>query len=74
MAFNIKRGANMREQTRKINALLEEFKQLKQKLFGSAMFVILDETHPDTKRYNQLLQYFYPQYRTSDFVNPLTTD
>ena len=62
----------MRDQTKKMNNLLNEFKSLKTKLFGNSMFVVLDDKHPDTIRYNQLLQYFYPCYRTEKFINPLT--
>lgn len=51
--------------------LFNEFKDLKQKLFGNEMFVVLDETSDDVKRYNQLLGYFFPHFRTSDWVSPV---
>ncbi len=51
-----------------------EFKELKKKIFYSGntkdMFVILDDKHPDTIRYNQLLGYFYPYFRTKNWINP----
>lgn len=61
----------VRQQTKELQALLEEFKALKEKLFGKHAFVVLDEDHPDTKRYNQLFQFFYPSFRTKDWVSPL---
>jgi hypothetical protein len=51
--------------------LYEEFKDLKQKLFVNDVFVVLDDKSKDVKRYNQLLGYFFPQFRTSDWVSPL---
>jgi hypothetical protein len=50
--------------------LLSEFKTLKQKIFGNDMFVAVNNDE-DTKRYNQLLGFFYPQFRTSDWESPL---
>ena len=61
----------MREQEKKFKALAKELKELKNKLFGGAMFVILDEQHKDTKRYNQLSAFFMSQYRTTNWTNPL---
>ena len=61
----------MREQSKKLVELLREFKELKRKLFGNSMFVVLDETSKDVKRYNQLFALFYPNFRTKDWTNPL---
>ena len=63
----------MREQTKKLKRLASEFKSLKLELFGADTFVVLDESNsPKVTRYNQLLQLFYPQYRTMGWENPLT--
>lgn len=51
--------------------LLLEFNKLKNDLFGQDKFVVMDEGRDEVKRYNQLLQFFYPCYRTNDFVSPL---
>lgn len=50
--------------------LFVEFKELKRKLFGKDLFAVLDDNDPNVKRYNQLLGYFHPQFRTSDWVEP----
>lgn len=62
----------MRQQTIKMQKLLNEYKELKKKIFGDCKFAILcdNETEQD-KRYNQLHQYFHPQFRTKDFINPM---
>lgn len=57
--------------TTQLMDLFNEFKDLKQKLFGKDLFVVLDDTSDDVKRYNQLLGYFFPQFRTSDWVSPV---
>lgn len=57
--------------TTQLMNLFNEFKYLKQKLFGKDLFVVLDDTSDDVKRYNQLLGYFFPQFRTSDWVSPI---
>jgi len=67
----------MREQTKKLNKLLAEYKKLKYEIFGNdAKFAVLDENNPKVKalakRYDQLFQLFYPQYRTKHWINPLT--
>jgi len=49
-----------------------EYKALKLALFGNNTFVVLDESDKKVIRYNQLFQYFYPNFRTAKFVNPLT--
>ena len=61
----------MRQQTKKMNELLNEYRELKNKIFGNFSFVIWEDKDTDYARYNQLLMFFHPQYRTSDFVNPL---
>ena len=60
----------MREQTKKMNELLNEYKKLKEEIFGKSVFVVSGNTEKG-KRYNQLFQFFYPQFRTRDFINPL---
>lgn len=61
----------MRAQTKKMQELVEEYDNLKKELFGECKFVVLDQNSDTTKRYNQLLQFFFPQFRTKDFITPL---
>jgi hypothetical protein len=52
--------------------LLDEFKQLKDEIFAQGDFVVIED--PDDikmKRYNQLLGFFYPQFRTSEWKSPV---
>lgn len=51
--------------------LLDEFKSLKSELFGGDVFLVVDYSDPKVIRYNQLLGFFYPQYRTSDWITPV---
>lgn len=60
----------MREKTRKLTGLAEEFRSLKSELFGNNSFVVLPEGEK-TDRYNQLLGLFYPQFRTKGWRDPL---
>lgn len=60
----------MREQTKKMNELLNEYKQLKEEIFGNNMFIIMGNSEKEL-RYNQLFQFFYPQFRTKGFINPM---
>ena len=53
----------------KVNPLKDEYLTLKAKLFGGSMFVVLEDTQ-EQKRYDQLLAYFYPQFRTKNWINP----
>jgi len=53
-------------------ALLGEFKQLKGEIFEQGDFVVIED--PDSvkmQRYNQLLGFFYPQFRTTDWKSPV---
>jgi len=52
--------------------LYEEFKTLKAELFGNNMFIVQDDSDLRWKRYSQLLGYFYPCYRTKDWITPKT--
>ena len=61
----------MRDQTAQMQRLLKEFKELKESLFGNSTFVVLNQNDAKTQRYNQLLQFFYPSFRTKDFVSPI---
>jgi len=56
----------------KIKSLESEFMTLKKELYGDNMFVVLDESDPKVQRYNNLLGLFYPNFRTSAWINPLT--
>jgi hypothetical protein len=52
--------------------LLDEFEMLKNKIFEKQNFVIVENPDSETmKRYNQLLGFFYPQFRTSDWISPV---
>jgi hypothetical protein len=52
--------------------LLDEFKMLKSEIFEKQNFVMVENPDSETmKRYNQLLGFFYPQFRTSDWINPV---
>lgn len=61
----------MRNQTKVMNDLLNEYHQLKTELFGKDLFVIPESNSSRWDRYNQLFQFFYPQFRSKDFINPL---
>lgn len=61
----------MRQQTLKMQKLLNEYKELKKKIFQDCIFVIVRDDNEEEKRFNQLHQFFNPQYRTKDFINPL---
>lgn len=64
----------MRKQTlifvTQIDNLKTEFLSLKKEIFGESAFVIVDENNPKMTRYNQLLGFFYPYYRTTDWISP----
>ena len=62
----------MRQQTQKMQELLKEYKELKNRIFGNFTFVTWDDKDKDMQRYNQLFQFFYPNYRTKNFINPLS--
>ena len=64
----------MREQTKKMNDLLNEFKSLKNKLFSDFKFVIFDHNDKSFKRYNQLFMFFYPSYRNNEYINPINNN
>jgi hypothetical protein len=52
--------------------LLDEFKMLKSEIFEKQNFVVVENPDSETmKRYNQLLGFFYPQFRTSDWISPV---
>jgi hypothetical protein len=64
----------MRKQTlvfvTQIDNLKTEFLSLKKEIFGESAFVIVDENNPKMLRYNQLLGFFYPCYRTKNWISP----
>lgn len=50
----------------------DEFNTLKAEIFEKGDFVVIEDTDSDKmKRYNQLLGFFYPQFRTTDWISPL---
>ena len=61
-----------RQQTQKMENLLKEFHSLKEKIFGKDMFVTVPDKEPEEhKRYDQLLAYFNPCFRTQNWINPM---
>ena len=58
-----------RQQTIKMRLLLNEYRRLRNKLFQGLPFAEEQDT-ADWRRYNQLFAYFYPQFRTANFVEP----
>lgn len=69
--FTFRVGEPERKQTKDMKALLTEFKALKEKLFAGGTFVVMNDDSIETKRYNQLFQFFHPEFRTKQFINPL---
>jgi len=61
---------NTRQQSQ-FSKLASEYIILKNKIFGNYKFVVLDDNDIEHKRYSQLFQYLYPQFRTKDFINPI---
>ena len=52
--------------------LLKEFNMLKAEIFEKGNFVVVENPESEImKRYNQLLGFFYPQFRTTDWVTPV---
>lgn len=64
----------MRKQTlifiTQIDNLKVEFLSLKNEIFGDDNFVIVNNEDPKLQRYNQLLGYFYPYYKTKNWISP----
>lgn len=62
-----------REQTIKMKSLLEEYRQLKAKLFpdNCPFSIVSEDDSKDWKRYNQLFAFFNPTFRTKNWINPL---
>ncbi len=61
----------MRTQTKKLHALLAEYKQLKAELFKGCFAFEIDDADPKHGRYTQLFQFFNPTFRDASWVNPL---
>ena len=61
----------IRKQTKQMRALLIEYKGLRKEIFGDCMFVVLDNTNPKHKRYQQLFSWLFPMFRTKEWINPL---
>lgn len=59
-----------RKQTSKMKMLLEEYRSLRDKLFQGLPFAEQIDGCPEWDRYNQLFCYFYPQYRTKEWIEP----
>ena len=55
-----------------LNNLHNEYSTLKKELFPpGTSFAEVDDHDQKRNRYNQLFQFFYPQYQTSNYVNPI---
>ena len=52
-----------------LKVLHNEYAELKGKLFANCMFAA-DNGSEDWQRYNQLFQFFHPQYRTKEYKSP----
>jgi hypothetical protein len=63
----------MRQQEKRFKELYQEFIELKNYFFPSGvMFRVIDASEKEKDaRYQQLFQFFYPQFRTKNFINPL---
>jgi hypothetical protein len=55
----------------KIIKMAKEFDALKKKIFAGLNIVEVSENSTDHKRYNQLLAFFYPRFRTETWKNPM---
>lgn len=51
--------------------LVDEFYYLKREMFKDGFFIVLDANSEQVQRYQQLLGYFYPQFRTTDWISPV---
>lgn len=60
----------METTSHQIKSLKDEFDELKSKLFGGQSFVLRENTQ-EWLRYEQLLAFFHPQFRTKSYINPL---
>lgn len=61
-----------RKQTKKMEALVEEYTQLKEELFGENSFAVhRDEDKEKWERHDQLRGLFFPQLRPKNWRNPL---
>ena len=63
----------MRNNTKKMELLVREYQALRKKLFGKDVFVVPQKS-PDWDRYDQLLMWMYPWFRTAEYVNPMSHD
>ena len=61
----------MRLQEYCFNSLIREYEGLKTELFSECSFIIVDHDDPKQKRYNQLFMWIFPQFRTSEYIDPL---
>jgi hypothetical protein len=50
--------------------LVNEYNELKNDIFAHGNFVVIEDG-VRMKRYNQLLGYLYPQFRTTDWESPV---
>lgn len=64
-----------KERIEKMKLLKDEYLKLKYEVFGDNMFVVInretEEARKQANRYDQLFQFFYPEYRTTSYVSPL---
>lgn len=51
--------------------LVMEFQELKKQIFGNQMFVEVTDSEIE-RRYDQLLAFFYPQFRDKNYISPMS--
>jgi hypothetical protein len=64
----------MREQERKFKELKKEFDALRGELFKGKTFAVVRVRSKKWARYDQLLGFFFPQFRYDGWKNPLEED
>lgn len=53
-----------------LRELKNEFDTLKLEIFEKSNFVVMGDSET-MKRYNQLLGFFHPRFRTTDWISPI---
>lgn len=57
-----------------LKKLHNEFQSLKAEVFANGPFVAVEPDDEKQNRYSQLLAYFFPQFRTKNWINPEIMD
>lgn len=58
------------EKRKKIEELYREYVELKEKIFGESMFAVIEDEEVKA-RYESLFGFFFPSFRTKNWVNPM---